>query len=270
MGAGEGAEAPDDASAGGQPAAGGPHRQAPSEAPGVSFIWFDLGLTLACNQRIPTYRQVLAELGVEMDPQRLEHAFHLTDKLFMREYPGVLGRGPRTYSPWYLGVLHHRLGLELDLCRVFTRWREIQESTERYWRAFEWSHPVLERLRGRGYRLGVITNWDPSARSILAREGLAPLLEKIVVSSEVGVQKPDGRIFHLALEGTGVRGEECLYVGDNFYDDALGSRKVGMRPVILNPFGRLGVEEIGGVPILPDISRLEEHLERLRSPASAR
>ena len=199
-----------------------------------------------------------------MEAERLERAFHLTDKLFMREYPGVLGRDPRTFSPWYLGVLHHRLGLELDLCRVFSRWRELQQSTERYWRAFEWSRPVLERLRGRGYRLGVITNWDPSARPILEREGLAPLLEKIVVSSEVGVQKPDERIFRLALEGTGVRGEECLYVGDNYYDDALGSRKVGMRAVILNPCGRTGVEELPEVPLLPDITGLEGYLGLLQ------
>ncbi len=230
-------------------------------AGGIAFLWFDLGYTLVYNLREPTYRRVLAELGAEVDPQALELAFHQVDKLFMREYPGTLCRDPVTWMPWYLGLLHHRLGLRLDISRAYARWREIQESTADYWRAFEFSRPVLAGLRRRGYRLGVISNWDPSARALLARQGLAGFFERVVISGEAGCEKPDERIFRLALQGTGLRGGQCLYVGDNYYDDALGSRKVGMASVIINRFGRLGIEEIRGQPILRDLTELEGYLK---------
>jgi putative hydrolase of the HAD superfamily len=103
---------------------------------------------------------------------------------------------------------------------------------------------VLAELRRRGFGLGVISNWDSSARSLLADHGLAEFFDPIVISSEVGSEKPAPEIFRIALERVGLPGEQCLYVGDNYYDDAVGCRKVGMRSLIINRFGRLGTEEI--------------------------
>ncbi len=226
----------------------------------TTFLWFDIGYTLLYNLREPTYRQVLREHGVEVSENDLVHAFHWVDKVFMREYPGVLGKDPRTYSPWYLGVLNYHLGLRLDLCRVFTRWRELQDATEDYWRAFDFTPAVLEKLRRKGVRLGVISNWDLSAREILTRQGIAEYFEHIIISSEVGVEKPEEGIFHLALEKAGVSASECLYVGDNYYDDAVGSRKVGMPSLIVNRFERKGIGEIEGHPIIRDIREIEKYL----------
>jgi putative hydrolase of the HAD superfamily len=225
-----------------------------------TFLWFDIGYTLLYNLREPTYCQVLKEFGADVTEHDLVHAFHWVDKIFMREYPGVLGKDPRTYTPWYLGVLNYHLGLRLNLCKVFSRWRELQDATADYWRAFDFAPLVLERLRRKGLRLGVISNWDPSARSTLARQGLADYFEHIVISSEVGCEKPDEAIFRLALEKAGVSASDCLYVGDNYYDDAVGSMKVGMSSVIINRFERRGIGEIDGHPIIRDIRELEEYL----------
>jgi hypothetical protein len=65
----------------------------------TTFVWFDIGYTLLYNMREPTYQQVLREYGAEVSEHDLVHAFHRVDKIFMREYPGVLGKDPRTYSP---------------------------------------------------------------------------------------------------------------------------------------------------------------------------
>ena len=55
----------------------------------ISYIWFDIGYTLLYMQREITYQQVLKEYGAEVSLEKLEKYFHLTDKLFMREYQGV-------------------------------------------------------------------------------------------------------------------------------------------------------------------------------------
>lgn len=94
---------------------------------------------------------------------------------------------------------------------------------------------VLRVLRGRGIATGLVSNWDTSCRSVLEQTGLAPYLDPIVVSSEVGVEKPDRRIFEKALELSGDSPEHCLYVGDNYYDDGVGASQVGMEFCILNP-----------------------------------
>ncbi|MHC4946453.1 MAG: HAD family hydrolase [Planctomycetota bacterium] len=224
------------------------------------FLWFDIGYTLLYNLREPTYRQVLREHGAEVSENDLIHAFHWVDKIFMREYPGVLGKDPRTYSPWYLGVLNYHLGLRLDLCKVFTRWKEIQDATKDYWRAFDFAPSMLNRLRRKGFRLGIISNWDLSARPTLSRQGLAEYFEHIIISSEVGCEKPGEDIFLLALEKAGISASQCLYVGDNYYDDAIGSLKVGMPSVIINRFERKGIGEIDGHPIIRDIREIEEYL----------
>jgi putative hydrolase of the HAD superfamily len=108
----------------------------------------------------------------------------------------------------------------------------------------------------------------------LNRAGLIGYFDHLVISCEVGCKKPDARIFNLALAKAGVNGRECLYVGDNYYDDALGSRKVGMQSLIINRFGLLGVEEITDCPIIKDISEIFDYLtpaekKRRDSPAGA-
>ena len=64
--------------------------------------------------------------------------------------------------------------------------------------------------------------------------GLDGFFQSIVVSSEIGAEKPSPKGFLLSLEELGVSPEEALYVGDNYYDDVKGANGVGMRAALLN------------------------------------
>ncbi len=230
----------------------------------IAFVWFDLGCTLLYPTYAQSYRKVLAELGHDFTPDLLELEWHLGDKLFMREYPEVFGGNPDTFSPWFLGVLNHRLGIRTDLCRTWGRLKQVAAADRAGWLPFDGVAEALADLRRRGYRLGVITNWDPSARKLLAEHGLDGFFERVVVSSEVGCEKPDRRIFELAMGAAGVRPAECLYVGDNYYVDTIGARGAGMESLIVNRFGHRGVEEITGVPIVAHVGEVAGWLESRR------
>lgn len=98
---------------------------------------------------------------------------------------------------------------------------------------------VLEGLSGR-YRLALVTNTmtDLTAedvRGILGEAGVPDVFDVIVVSSEVGVSKPDPGIFEMALEGLGVEPGEAVMVGNMVSTDVFGGNRVGMRTVLVQP-----------------------------------
>jgi putative hydrolase of the HAD superfamily len=227
----------------------------------LSYVWFDLGYTLVYMQRESTYRRALQHFGVDVGLEDLKREFHLLDKLFMREFPGVFLKPRAAYMPWYLGMLNHRMGITVDLCAADAKWEEIKKETQPYWLPYEETERVLAALKRESIGLGVISNWDQTARDVLRTAGLEEFFDHIVISSEVGQQKPDRAIFHTALAQAGVTPEECFYVGDNYYDDALGCREVGMRPLIVNRFGRLGIEEVRDCPVITCLTQILDHVD---------
>jgi len=226
----------------------------------ASFIWFDIGYTLLYMQREVTFQQVLREFGVDLSLEDIEKGFHLTDKFFMREYPGIFLKDREVYMPWYLGKLNYRLGISLNICEFDTRWEEIKKNLDNYWLPFDGVHQALDELKGQSVDLGIISNWDDTAREVLDSANLTGYFEPIIVSSEVGYAKPDPEIFNIALKKAGTGAGDCLYIGDNYYDDALGSRTVGISALIINRFGTLGVEEIENCPIIHHISEAKDHI----------
>jgi HAD superfamily hydrolase (TIGR01549 family) len=227
----------------------------------VSFVWFDIGYTLLYMQREVTYRQALKDFGLDISLKGIEREFHLTDKLFMREYPGMFLKPRKVYMPSYLGIVNYRLGVNLDVCELDARWEEIKQNTDPYWLPFEGVKEVLDELKHRSIGRGIISNWDWTARDVLTAAGLIDYFDHLIISSEVDCNKPDSRIFNLAMQTASVSARECVYVGDNYYDDAVGSHGVGMEALIINRFGFLGIEEINGCRIIHHISEILDHIE---------
>ena len=156
--------------------------------------------------------------------------------------------------------MNYGLGVRLDVCKLDSVWHGIQKEVENYWLPFDGIHEVLQRLKRDSIGLGIISNWDDTARHVLNGAELTQYFDPIIISSEVNCKKPEAEIFELALDRAGVSADECIYIGDNYYDDALGSRTVGINALILNRFGKLGVEEIKDCPIIQHISEIPEHV----------
>jgi putative hydrolase of the HAD superfamily len=91
--------------------------------------------------------------------------------------------------------------------------------------------PCLEALRAAGYRLGVIANQPSAVREALERDGILPAFDVWVVSEDLGVDKPDPRIFAHAVAVAGVEPEACAMVGDRLDYDLRPARAAGMRAV---------------------------------------
>lgn len=103
-----------------------------------------------------------------------------------------------------------------------------------YVKPYDDTMPTLERLKERGYKVGVVSNglaikqWEK-----LTRLGLSNAFDKVVVSEEVGIWKPEAGVFLKACEGLSVEPEECVYVGDRLDTDILGANRAGMTSVRL-------------------------------------
>jgi putative hydrolase of the HAD superfamily len=86
--------------------------------------------------------------------------------------------------------------------------------------------------------------------------GLFEFFDFTLVAGEVNAWKPDPRIFQEALQRTGSRPDKTLYVGDNYFADVVGSRRAGLRPVLLDP-ERIFIEAdcpvIGSIGDLPGL-----------------
>jgi FMN phosphatase YigB (HAD superfamily) len=96
---------------------------------------------------------------------------------------------------------------------------------------------TLDELRARGYGLGLITNRNNVERfhELMDELELWPYFDLVMASGEVGVRKPDPRIFTAALERMGAKAGESLYVGDNYWADVVGAQKAGVIPVLFDP-----------------------------------
>jgi len=115
---------------------------------------------------------------------------------------------------------------------------------------------VLAGVRARGVIVGVISNSNGMVRAIMEAAGLDRHLDLVLDSGVVGVEKPDPRIFHLALEAAGVPAAAATYVGDLYSVDVIGARRAGLDAVLLDPRGHWGPRDCRIARGLADAARV--------------
>ncbi len=94
--------------------------------------------------------------------------------------------------------------------------------------------PVLRAIRARDLAIAVVSDFHADLRPVLARHGLGDLVDAWVISFEHGIQKPDARMFRLAVEMLEVSPAAALMVGDQSATDG-GAAAVGITTLILPP-----------------------------------
>lgn len=95
--------------------------------------------------------------------------------------------------------------------------------------------PALERARGMGLRIAVVSNANGTLCAKFERLGLAASVDCVIDSAEVGIEKPDPRIFERALERLGANADSTIHVGDIYHVDVVGARAAGIRAILFDP-----------------------------------
>ncbi|MBN2753865.1 MAG: HAD-IA family hydrolase [Candidatus Goldbacteria bacterium] len=92
---------------------------------------------------------------------------------------------------------------------------------------------VLKGLKKAGIKAGIISNAPRDLKKVFDRLGLTKQFDWIVVSEDAGVEKPDKKIYDLAIKRCGFDRKNVIYIGDNYLADIMGSVAAGIKPVWL-------------------------------------
>lgn len=214
----------------------------PSETQPAAWraVLFDAtGTLIELREKIgETYARFGRAHGVEISAWRLGQAF---GRLWLREpLQGVTDTDPEKAesserAAWcervrqtFLSADSAERPADLEACSV-----ELYEhyGSARAWRPKTGAAATLRALHEAGVATAVVSNFDRRLPEILAELGLAEHLDRVLLPSDVGVAKPDPRIFRVALEGLGAPAEGSLFVGDDAERDFPGARAAGLHTI---------------------------------------
>jgi 2-haloacid dehalogenase len=121
---------------------------------------------------------------------------------------------------------------------------------------------ALSTLKDRGFRLAILSNGTPAMlEAAVKNSGISELLEKNFSVEEVGVFKPDPRVYQIAADGLNVKTEEIVFLSSNAWD-ASGASTFGFKVAWVNRFSQ-SVERLPGKPDV-EINSLAELSDSLK------
>ena len=121
--------------------------------------------------------------------------------------------------------------------------------------------PALRAFAALGLRMTVVSNANGTLCAHMDRLGLARHVHCILDSCDVGVEKPDPRLFEIALERSAADRRSTIHVGDLYQVDVVGARAAGLRGVLLDEWGLYEDADC------PRVRSLEELVQKIRDGA---
>lgn len=110
---------------------------------------------------------------------------------------------------------------------------DLQGLASEFWGGDRLDHELVEYVRGLRpqFKTALLSNaWDDLRIALEGQWSILNAFDEVIISAEVGLAKPDPRVFHLALERLGVKPTEAVFV-DDFLHNVEGARAVGMKAI---------------------------------------
>jgi len=204
----------------------------------IRGVFFDAGNTILFPD-YEIYRRIVAELGGDASREDVvaaeAHARAAFDEAVSRSPDrNVHGFWPVFYEPFYrhLGLSGNAVEMAIGNTRAFN------DMDPGIWKVpVEGFNEVMDEIDRRGIVTGIISNSDGRLDRRMRKIGIRDRFSFLVDSWDIGVSKPDARIFEAALELAQLPPGEIIYVGDYYEVDVVGARGVGMHPVLFDPYG---------------------------------
>ena len=243
----------------------------------INTVFFDLGYTLVyfdgdflqkTSESYTVLAHALNREGCSLDVVKFAERFQDLVTQYYHDRERDLRERPM--DQFVRQALREANQDHLSNGKVRSALNEMYSITEDRWRLEEDTHPTLKELTRRGFHLGIITNAADArdvARIIDSHE-LRGYFETIVISADLGVRKPDPRIFEVAMQRTGSKPETAVMVGDTLGADILGAHHAGLRGIWItrrseNPNNALLRNSITPDAEISSLAEIPALLERL-------
>lgn len=203
----------------------------------LETIFLDAGGVLM-NPNFARVSEALARHGVEVPAGRLAAAEPYAKRALDVERTIVSTKDDQRGQLYFHEVLT-RAGVTLSAGTgaALAEMRAYQR-THNLWESVPAEVPgALAALRGLGLRLVVVSNANGTLDAHFARLALTPLVHVILDSQVEGVEKPDPRLFRIALDRSGASPDSTIHVGDFYHVDVVGARAAGLRAVLVDVAG---------------------------------
>ncbi len=204
----------------------------PKDESRYDAVVFDVGGTLLGFHEWSPFQEFLAHAGLPASDEDA-HAFHrrlLSVIVAERDNAQGLGANEEELHGWWQTNFAKTWPQRPDLAEEMFRWL----FAGRFDRLFADVRPALEALRNQGMPMGVLSNFGTHLDEVLQRFDLHRYFDFVVISAQVGLAKPDPRIFELVVEKAGHPAPRLLYVGDHIGDDIEGARGAGLDAVLID------------------------------------
>jgi putative hydrolase of the HAD superfamily len=177
------------------------------------------------------YAYVSREIGLDLDAQQLDRAFHTAWQQMPRR-PAIDGPRENDDKGWWHELVGRVFDQVAPSLSKLDRDNFFEIAYEHFAEAGVWKlYPevldALEQLRER-FQLAVISNFDGRLRLILQNLGISKYFAHVFISSELGADKPDLEIFHRALKLMQLNANEVLHVGDDPERDWKAAKEAGL------------------------------------------
>ncbi|KAL0978154.1 hypothetical protein UPYG_G00166810 [Umbra pygmaea] len=203
--------------------------------------------------------------GFSLNPTEAEAAFHQVFCQYSKLYPNYGMAKGLGGQAWWMGVVRgtfSQCGVQ-DATLLDTLAHNLYHGfcSPDNWEVFPDSAKTLESLSSLGLKQGVVSNFDKRLEVILRGCGLLSHFSFLLTSEEAGIAKPDPAIFQQALEKCGLPATSVAHIGDNYDNDYMASRSLGIHGYLLDRHGR---DTHRHVPLTHLLKTLEELPARLQ------
>jgi putative hydrolase of the HAD superfamily len=203
----------------------------------IRVVTFDAAGTLIrlVNPAGKVYADLARRFGYDLDPVHIQDSFKIVWKRFPPP-PDTDLPNPDDDRGWWRDFVAQTMieaGYRIDPFDDYFQTVYEQFRLPGVWELFPDVQKVLAQLSRAGIRLGMISNFDRRLYDILSHLNVRDDFEHLIISSEIGIRKPAGRIFEVAARRFGVAAGEILHVGDEPDSDFAGARRAGFQALLV-------------------------------------
>ncbi|XP_076090742.1 haloacid dehalogenase-like hydrolase domain-containing protein 3 [Mytilus galloprovincialis] len=183
------------------------------------------------------YASTASIYGIKADPEKLDVSFRTKWKEHNLKYPNYGVSSGITSHGWWNELVKQTFissgYADTEVLSKVATHLYLHFKTNKGWEVLPNSQNVLQDVKSKGIKLGVISNFDERLETVLSSLGLLHYFDFVLCSRLAGHAKPQPQIYEKALELSGISASDALHVGDHIDNDYMGPRNIGMSSVLL-------------------------------------